>query len=421
MTNRRADVVVIGGGLAGLLCAVTLETRGFEVELLESSDGVGGRVRTDVIDGFRCDRGFQLINPAYPAVRRFVDVRALKLRRFDAGVAVAGARGLTVVADPVRAPQLLGRTLRSGYLRPLQLLRLARWAAPAVRSVPRLVNSADAELFASLEMARVDGRIRREILEPFLAGVLADADGHTSAIFVRLLLRSFLLGTPGVPAAGMVALPEQLAGRLACRPRFGVPALDVRDTADGPVVRTPGGDVRGRAVVVATDPATAGRFLPVTVPRMKGLRTYWFSAAEPPTSLRLLVLDSGYRAAGPVVNTAVMSNIAPEYAPAGCHLVQATTLLPDGSGPSAGSTEREVREHLSRMYGVPATEWGLITRSDIDAAIPDQPVPLDHRRPVTLGNGLFVAGDHRDTASIQGAVVSGRRAANAVGAYLTGA
>jgi hypothetical protein len=145
---------------------------------------------------------------------------------------------------------------------------------------------------------------------------------------------------------------------------------------------------------------------------MKGLTTYWFSTAESPTSVNLLLVEGGGRAAGPVVNTAVMSLAAPTYAPAGHHLVQATTLHGDDV------SEAQVRAHLGRMYGAPTRDWDLVVRHDIDQALPEQLPPLRHRQPVDLGDGLFVAGDHRDTASIQGALVSGRRAANAVSAAL---
>ncbi len=408
------DVAVIGAGLAGLLCAATLAERGFDVDIFDASDGVGGRVRTDVVDGFRCDRGFQLLNPAYPAVARYVDVDALDLHTFAAGVAVTGVGGIRVVADPRRSPELLARTTASGYLRPWELARLARWAAPALGPVGSLLGRADTDLTEALAKAKIKGRIRSEILEPFLTGVLGTPPGGTSATFVRLLLRSFLLATPGVPAAGMAALPAQLAGRLTSGVRLGVSARGITAGGGGLLVDTDAGPVRARAVVVAVDPAASAVLAPVAAPRMNGLTTYWFQAAEPPTPLKLLFVDSGGRSAGPVVNTAVMSNVAPGYAPPGRHLVQATTLWPESAG------EAEVRQHLGRMYGTSASNWDLLVRHDIERALPSQPPPLVRAQPVDLGGGLFVAGDHRDTASIQGALVSGRRAANAVTGRLRG-
>lgn len=412
--DQRPDVVVVGAGVAGLLCAATLTERGLRVEVLEASDGIGGRIRTDVVDGHLCDRGFQLVNPAYPAARRFLDVPALQLGTFDAGVAVAGRGRLRMVADPLRAIRYLPKTVVSGYFRPVELLRLARWAAPSLGRVRSLLDAPDTSLAQSLDRAGVTGRLRTEILAPFLTGVLAEASGATSATFGRLLIRSFLLGVPGVPAGGMVAIPEQLAGRLAIAVRLHSPVTSVAGAEGGPRVDTADGPLRPRAVVVATDPATAGRLLSMPAPRMKGLTTYWFSTTEAPLTANLLVVEGGGRAAGPVVNTAVMSHAAPSYAPAGRHLVQATTLSADDEG------EKPVRAHLARMYGTSTNHWDLLIRHDIQAALPEQPAPLQHRQPVDLGDGLFVAGDHRDTASIQGALVSGRRAANAVSAALAG-
>ncbi len=413
--DPQPDVVVVGAGIAGLLCAVTLTGRGYRVEVLEAGDGIGGRIRTDLIDGHRCDRGFQLINPAYPAVRRFLDCSALQLGTFDAGVAVASPRGLRVVGDPIRAARYLIRTVASGYFRPLELLRLARWSAPALGRVRSLLRSGDTSLAQSLDRAGVTGRLRTEILAPFLTGVLAEADGSTSATFGKLLIRSFLLGIPGVPAGGMAAIPEQLAAKLATPVRLQTRVTAVGAAAGGPRVDTDtaAGPFRPRAVVVATDPSSAGELLPITAPTMKGLITYWFSTTDAPTSDNLLLVEGGGRVAGPVVNTAVMSHAAPSYAPAGRHLVQATTLHRDEAD------EPQVRAHLSRMYGCSTGDWDLLVRHDIRHALPEQLPPLQHRRPVELGDGLFVAGDHRDTASIQGALVSGRRAANAVSAALT--
>jgi phytoene dehydrogenase-like protein len=400
------DVLVVGAGLAGLVCARELGRAGLQVEVLEASDAVGGRVRTDVVDGYRCDRGFQLLNPAYPAVRELVDLDALDLRQFAAGAALANGAGLTVVADPVRGPSYLPGTVRSGYLRPLELARLGAWAAPALGSVDRLLDRPDTTLAESLDRAGVRGRLRTELFEPFITGVLADDTGATSATFVRLLVRSFLRGVPGVPAQGMAALSARVAEGLRAPVALGVRAHEV---APGRV-RTDAGEHLARAVVVATDPVSAGSLTGDGPVPVKGLVTYWFTAPEPPTTLDLLVLDPQRR--GPVVNTAVMTNVAPSYAPHGRHLVQATTLLKGDTGEAA------VRSHLARMYGTPVDAWELVVRHEIAGALPVQPPGSGVRRPVRLADGLFVAGDHRDTGSIQGAMVSGRRAAAAVRAAL---
>ncbi|GAA2723540.1 NAD(P)/FAD-dependent oxidoreductase [Cellulomonas aerilata] len=400
------DVVVVGAGLAGLECARTLAERGVAVRVLEAGDAVGGRVRTDRVDGFTVDRGFQVLNPAYPAVRERVDLDDLDLQRFLPGVAVRHDDGLAVLADPRRAPGAALRTVRSGYLRPRELAALARWAAPALGPVPRLLTRPDSTFEESLAAAGVDGRIRREVLEPFLAGVLAQDSRTTSTRFVRLLARTFLLGTPGIPADGSAALPEQLARHV---PDL---VLDTRveriePLAGGHRVRTAAGAVTTRAVVVATDPRAAYELVGVPRVPMNGLVTDWYATQERPAVGAVIVVDGRRR--GPVVNAAVMSAAAPSWAPPGSHLVQATTLLLDGV-PEEGVVRRQTAE----MLGLAAGDLHGVVRHVIPEALPAQPPPLVVRRDVDLGGGLFVCGDHRDTASVQGAMVSGRRTASAV-------
>ena len=411
-----ADVVVVGSGLAGLACALELHRRGLAAEVIEVADGVGGRVRTDVVDGFRCDRGFQLLNPSYPAVRALVDVPALGMRRFGRGVEVLRPDGsVAALVDPLTRPRALPATVRGarGLVRPGEAARLARWAAPSLGSVRRLLARPDARLGDALDTARVDGELRSAVLEPFLTGTLATDPGEVSERFVRLLLRSFVLATPGVPAEGMQALPDQLAARLPARPRTGTAALEVRRERHGVRVETSEGPLAARAAVVATDAIAAARLTGSPDPGMHGLATWWLDAPGAPAT-DLLRVD-GTRS-GPVVNTAVVSAAAPTYAPPGRSLVQATTLHPGPGGQAPAFAV--VREHLRRLWGDLVDEWRVVRRHDVPRALPRLPVPLVHRRPVHLGDGLLVAGDHRDTASIQGALVSGRRAAAAAAAHL---
>lgn len=424
LTNHRPDVVVVGAGLAGLGCALELRSSGLDVLVLEAGDLVGGRVRTDVVDGFRCDRGFQLLNPAYPELRRVVDLDALDLRPFTAGVALPSRSGTAVLADPRRCPQHLLATLRSGCLHPGELARLIGWGWPALAGVRKLrAGTGDTTLACSLDRAGVHGPLRRSVLEPFLSGVLADDQGRDSAAFVRLLLRSFLLATPAVPAAGMAALPEQLAARLPVPVQCGVRVLQVTDGTGAYKVSTSHGTVHARAVVVATDAGAAAELMGTAQPPAKGLVTFWYATDALPKHPKLLRVEPRRLAAGPLVNAAVLSAVAPAYAPPGQHLVQGTALLPSSGDSSSGDSsgtppEPAVRAHLARLFRCSTSSWQLVTVHEVPHALPRQSVPLRIRQSVHLSDGLFVAGDHRDTSSLQGALVSGRRAAQAVVKWL---
>jgi len=401
------DVVVVGGGLAGLRAATRLAEAGRDVVVVEANDAVGGRERTDVVDGFRLDLGFHVLNPAYPAVRRWVDVDALALRRFPVAVGVRLDDRLARLAHPLRHPGSIPATLTSGLVRPADLAALIRWAAPTVLSARAAMRGRDLPLDEGWDRAGLRGPLREAVLEPFLAGVLADDRQATSDAFVRLLVRSFALGRPGVPAAGIGALPAQLADtarRAGVGIRLGHRVVSTRRRAHGWHVGIDGQDaLTARSVIVATglDPA-----LGVPLPRPRGLQTWWFAAEEAPSGDAALRVDGRRR--GPIVNTAVMTKTAPTYAPRGHHLIQATCVMP------TAATEDDVRRQLGEVWQADTRPWRLLRRDDIAHALPAQDPPLRLRRTVRLDDGRYLAGDHRDTASIQGALVSGQRAAEAV-------
>jgi phytoene dehydrogenase-like protein len=404
------DVVIVGAGLAGLRAARILSGRGLDVVLLDAADRPGGRMATDVIDGFRCDRGFQVLNTSYPALRATADLDELRLRTFEPGAAIRGGDGrLHVFAHPLRSPGKLWRTATDGLLSPLAKAKLTRWTAQVLATAPaRTAARIDASAAQDFTAAGLDGPVVERLLRPFLSGVLGESALTTSAAFVRLVWRSFALGRIGVPEAGMGALPAQLAARLPA----GVLRLGRRVSGlRGPSVLTEDGTLDARAVLVATDPVTAGELLPgLEVPDMHALTTYYHVAPHPPASLPMLHLDA---TGGPVANSIVLTETAPSYAADGRALISSTVL-----GGADRLTEAAVRAELARLYAVPTAHWEHLHTAEVPRALPSFRAGWPLRRPVELTDGIFVAGDHRDTPSSQGALVSGRRAAEAVAAAL---
>ena len=406
------DVVIAGAGMAGLVAAVELTRRGLQVVLLERSDAAGGRVRTDLVDGFRLDRGFQLLNAAYPQFGRLqragvLDLDRLQLQEFDAGVRVALESGHAVLADPLRSPGDLWASVRAPLGTPLEKARFAAWALRRGLDRPaRLLAERDEPYAAAFDRAGVTGRLRTGVLDPFLAGVLGEDTGVTSTRFVSMVIRSFVRGTPAVPAWGMQALPDQLAAALpAGTLRTGVTVESVTD--DG--VLTDAGPVAARAVLVATGPQAASRLIGLPAPAVRSLTTVWFVADEAPCPRPILHVDGLRR--GPIVNAAVLSAAAPAYSPDGRALIAASAV-------GTGVSEADVRRHAGVIYGVDPTGWDTIRVDRIAEALPAMVAPLDIRQPVRVGERRWVAGDHRDTASLQGALASGHRAARSILAQL---
>ncbi|MCY0903427.1 flavin monoamine oxidase family protein [Arthrobacter sp. H14-L1] len=414
-----ADVIVIGAGLAGLQCARRAQRSGHSVLILEAEDAVGGRVRTDRVDGFLCDRGFQLLNPAYPAVRQWIDVPALELQKFGVGVVVRKGQTATTLAHPIRHPRHALATLRSQLTPVSDVVAFARWMVPALlRHSTASTSARDEMLAASFDAAGFTGRLRRDVIDTFLAGVLADTSGESSANYVRQLMRFFAAGAPGLPRAGMQALPEQMAASLVKPVRLGTAARDLRETADGVKVMTDNGTIRARVAVVAVGAQNVAELTGLPTPVTRGLTTWWFRAPARPRSGPFLMVDAtrpGGGPAGPIWHTAVVSEAAPSYAPGGENLVEATTLLdrPDGL---AG--EADVRRDLARLYLTSTDDWEVLVHHVVPHALPAQPPPLEAPGPKWMGRRILVAGDHRASGSIQGALHSGEQAARTVESVL---
>lgn len=416
MTPRH-DVVIVGAGLSGLAAARELSIHGLDVALLERADDVGGRVRTDHIDGLTLDHGFQLYNPAYPEAARVLDHAALDLRAFTPGVIALTDQGITRLGDPRRRPRWIVDSLSGRTGGVTSKLRFASYAWQTSRAAhTELQARPDMTTEVALLSAGVDPTLLSTVLRPFLSGVFLEDRLDTSRRFLDLVLTSFVRGTPTVPARGMQAIPRQLRDALPDGTvRTGVTVTDVR----GGAVSTDQGDLTADAVVVATDPSTAGRLLPgISVPQARAVTTYYYLADGDPTLLtegEPILLVDGRRARGPVINTAVMTHAAPSYATRDRTLVSASVL----GITQTSDEELAVRNHLAQLYGVGTRGWELVGHYPIPYALPAMSVPLDIRQPTHLSEGLFVAGDHRDTASIQGAMVSGRRTADAVLAHLS--
>lgn len=407
-----SSVAIVGAGLAGLAAATHLVRTGVQVRILEGSDDIGGRARSDIVDGFILDRGFQVYNPAYPEGRRMLNHDLLDLQRFAPGVRSVLADGsIATLANPLRMPGSIVATVKAPTGSVVARAKVAAYAARcAAGDIRELERRRDMSAAMALHNAGADKALYENVLRPFLTGVFLEPELLTSRRFLDLVLRSFVRGNPSVPATGMGALAHDLAGGLpASAIQLGSRVERVRPG----VVHTADSSIAADAIIVATDAPSAARLLEnLEIPKGNSVTTWYHvvnnaTLGEPLTGGRgMLTVDTK----GPLINSVVMSNVSATYAPAGFSLVSSSALGAD----HAGTTERVVRAQLSRIYGVDTSAWECIGTYAIPYALPAMTPPFSIRRSVTYSEGVFLAGDHRDTSSIQGALVSGRRAARAV-------
>lgn len=403
--SDRTEVVVIGAGLAGLAAARVLQDAGRQVTVVEASDGVGGRVRTDVVDGFVLDRGFQIVLTSYPELHRQLDVPALRLERFDPG-ALLWRRGKGhVVGDPFRQPNTLLSTTLAPFGTPLDKARVLRLRRRLKRGHTSLLLAGDD--VSTMEMLRREGfspAMVERFWRPLYAGIQLDPNLGTSRRMFDIVFRSLSDGDAAVPALGMQAIPDQMAAHL----RPGTVQLNRAVTAlHGTSVSTEAGTIDADAVIVATEGPAASTLLGLSPVKSQPVSCVYFAAPQAPTKHRLVVLDG--TGVGPVLNVAVMSNVSHHYAPPGQHLI--ACAIP---GRTDGDLDAIARRQLRGWWGEQVDAWRHVRTYRIEHGQPDQSPPFSPKKPVALGEGRFVCGDHRDTGSSQGALYSGRRCGEAV-------
>jgi len=380
-------VIVIGAGLAGLSAAITLQNEGVDVTVLESSDRPGGRVTSDVIDGFICDRGFQLINANYPEIKHLEIMKEIDFVVASSVIEMARNESRIRIGDPRKAFFSVFNS-ETGTL--IEKIRLIKYL---------LIRKNVASVGEDLK-ANGLGKTYERVLRPFLTGVFLADPLIVNAESGRTAIKEFIRGKIGLPAQGCRAFSDALAARVNSI-EYGVQVNSIKKNR----VKTSRGSYEADAIIVATDATTAAQLLDLTdVPQLVGCTTWYHSTTQSPTQSPSLIVDSQNR--GPLVNTMVISNMVPSYAPAGKSLISSTSILP--------ATESEVRRHLSILYGVDTRKWKLVAKYEIPSALP---LPALQGAAISgshVRDSIYVAGDYKSAPSQNGALLSGRLAALSV-------
>ena len=396
------EFLVIGAGLAGLAAATTLHRADREVIVLERADRVGGRVSTDFESGFLLDRGFQVLLTAYPELRHHLDLAALDLRPFLRGANVWDGDSFIELADPRSSMRGAFNGLRTHLLSPTDRLRLVRLVLQLRGSGTRLFSPvSDRSMGQFLKERKFSDRSIETIWEPLFSGIQLTPGLEGSARLACLILGCLLSGPAAVPAQGMQAIPEQMASSL--------PISSVRLSSEvvalkgSEVVLASGEVIAARKVVLATEETSAVRLLGL---ESKGGRSQWhayFRSDEPPNDSKAIHLLPAKN--GPCRNVAVMSNVAPEYAPEGEALIVVA-----GPTSTPGLPLAAAQAQMIQTFGREAKDWELISGAVVTGAQPFFGPGMKFRTKVATEGLIVVAGDHSTTPSIQGALVSGRLA-----------
>ncbi len=416
-------VVVVGGGLSGLCCARTLHRAGVEAHIYEASDGVGGRVRTDIVQNYRLDRGFQVLFTAYPAVQQELDLKELNLQYFDAGAVVCWKGERYVLGDPMRQPTQLLESALSPLIPLRDKLNVLR-----LRNDIRKVT--EKEIFDFPDMAMEDylrefgftDKFLNRFIRPFFGGIFLDYSMQTSVRMFGFIWKMLVEGRTAVPEKGMGAIPRQIAKGLPPETiHLESPVVELlREEGRVTGIRLEGGEtVEADVVIIATDAQVAARLTGLRLPiEHRSATCLYFALPKPPASTKSIVLfaEPNLHAEGqPLVNNAaILTNVAPSYATKGKCLLSVTVLgnLNLSDEELARRAKGEIAPHFE---GCHPDQWQLLKVYRIPWAQFRQPTGVFDRLPKTETGipGLILGGEITVSSSLHGALVAGQQAAAA--------
>jgi phytoene dehydrogenase-like protein len=412
MKSADVDVVVVGAGLAGLSCAKHLMNNSVSFVVLEADQRIGGRLKSDVLDGFILNHGFQVLQTAYPEARRQLNYRRLELKPFAPGAMIRMGGRFFRVADPRRRPQDIWSSLTAPIGTFTDRLRMIRMASSAKRgSVSSLFQSPDMTTLEFLHSQGISEKMIERFFKPFFGGVCLDPGIQASSRVFKYVLRVFAEGNVALPGQGMGAIVSQLAEGL---PQEAIQiGTRVESIHPGGAVLTSGQTIKCRAVVLATEGPQTLRLLgkPASIVS-QGEVCLYFAAPNAPIKDPYLILNG--EGTGLINSLSVPSIVAPSYAPAGEALISVVLLghlaLDDRSAESV------VREELTDWFGPVVKEWRHLKTYRIEHALPAQPPPMpDPTLPAKpVMPGVYVCGEYQSVPGIQWALLSGRHVAEAV-------
>lgn len=403
-------VVIIGAGVAGLTCARYLHKAGIKSIVLEAADAAGGRVRTDLVDGFRLDRGFQIFLTAYPEARRLLDYTALEFGTFRSGAMIRQEGRFVEMTDPLKEPLTIFKTLAapvgslSDKLRLVELMREVNTVARA----EDFFKDEDTDTLNYLHEYGWSPKMISTFFKPFFGGVFLENDLSTSSNFFRFVFKQFYNGDAVVPAQGMQAIPEQLAAGLpAGTVRLNTPVSSV----DGQVVHLANGEsLRAAKVIIATDAAAADSLLGVKKEREYNVTSCtYFAADRSPSTEKMLLLNPNHFSV--VHHMCVPSDVAPSYAPEGQSLISVSTQgleLVDHAKLAA-----DIQLELGQWFGEEVKQWKHLCTYHIPEAL----VKFEagsQAEPLQLGPNLYRCGDYAAYPSLNAAMQTGRQVAEMI-------
>ena len=409
----KPTITIIGAGISGLTAAVYLHQKGYKVQILEASERAGGRIKTDIIDGFRLDRGFQVLLTEYPETKALLDYNILNLKRFLPGATVLYDRGQFEIADPFRRPTALFATLFApvGNLKDkINTLFLKNKLVKI--TISAIFKQPETDTISQLKNYGFSSKMINRFYKPFFSGIFLENDLKTSSNMFDFVMKMFSEGDAAIPELGMEEIPKQLVAML---PENSIQYnVKVSAIENNKIICENGTTLEADKIIIATEAiGLAGNYISKTKQNFHQVTTMYFEASIAPTQKAVVVLNASKDKKW-VNNLTVLSNISNEYAPKGKVLI---SISYNGIPAIDDATLSEnMKAELKQLYGNQVNYWKLLKTYRINYALPHQEKVSNEvsNSEIKINDNLFICGDHLLNGSINAAMKSGRMVAELI-------
>lgn len=409
----KSTITIIGSGISGLTAAVYLHQKGYKIQILEASDRAGGRIKTDLINGFRLDRGFQVLLTEYPETKALLDYKKLNLKRFLPGATVLYDGGQFEIADPFRRPRATFATLFApvGSLKDKINTFFLKNKLVNI-SITNLFKQPEIETNAQLKKYGFSQKMMDRFYKPFFSGIFLENDLKTSSNMFDFVMKLFSEGDAAIPALGMEEIPKQLVAML---PENSIQYnVKVSAIENNTIICEDGTTLEADKIILATEAiGLAGNYISKTKQNFHQVTNVYFEANIAPTQKAVVVLNASTNKKW-ANNLTVLSNISNQYAPEGKVLISVSY-----NGIPAIDDEtlaKNMKSELKQWYGNQVSAWKLLKTYRINYALPNQEKvsnEVDYSK-IKINDNLFICGDHLLNGSINAAMKSGRMVAELI-------
>lgn len=409
----KPKITIIGAGIAGLTAAVYLHRKGFEIKILEATERAGGRIKTDIIDGFRLDRGFQVLLTEYPETKALLDYEKLNLKRFLPGAIVLYDAGKFEIADPFRRPSALLATVFApvGSLKDKintfflknRLIRI---------TVPQIFNQPETDTISKLKKYGFSNKMIELFYKPFFSGIFLENYLKTSSNMFDFVMKMFSQGDAAIPEMGMEEIPKQLEAML---PKNSILYnIKVSEINNNEIICENRQIFQTDKIIIATEATGfAKNYIAQNKQKFKSVTNVYFEAELAPTDKSIVVLNASTNRKW-VNNLTVMSNISDKYAPTDKVLIAVS--LNGNYNIDDKTLSENMKTELHQWYGDQVNNWKLIKTYKVKYALPNQDFVSDElsNSEIQINQNLFISGDHLLNGSINAAMKSGRLVAELI-------